>query len=124
MMPRGHKVRPSIDAFEDKFIPEPNSGCWIWVNGEQGTYGKFALDIGDRKEFRAHRAAFLLYKGEIPNGLHVLHTCDMRECVNPDHLYVGTNRQNMDDRNKREALRIAAGLPGIVGYRNHRKRGK
>lgn len=58
------------------------------------------------KEWFEKRAAFILYRGGIPPGLHILHKCDVRECVNPDHLYAGTNRQNMDDRNRRSIGKI------------------
>lgn len=54
------------------------------------------------KKIPAHRMAFMLYKGEIPDGKHVLHTCDNPECVNPKHLYAGTHSQNMADKRLRK----------------------
>jgi hypothetical protein len=54
-----------------------------------------------KKRYRAHRFAFLLLHGDIPNDLLVLHTCDNPICVNPAHLYLGTHQDNMDDKVRR-----------------------
>lgn len=86
----------ALARFEARFTPEPNSGCWLWVGGESGFgYGHFTLPASRCRT--AHRAAWLLYRGPIPKGLHVLHTCDVRCCVNPDHLWLGTHSDNMTD---------------------------
>jgi|SRR6185437_212326 len=91
--------------FEDRFIPEPNSGCWLWT-GELDAYGYGSLLLRKIKEngvwrkmrIKAHQLAWKLHKGEIPDGLEVCHSCDMPQCVNPEHLFVGTHYQNMRDR--------------------------
>lgn len=54
----------------------------------------------------AHRVSFLLFKGPIPKGLFVLHSCDIRHCVNPEHLRVGTHEENMRDALVRGHLRV------------------
>jgi hypothetical protein len=84
---------------EERSIPEPNSGCWIWA-GSWGS-GKPGARYGDfRRNTRphlAHRAAYEVFIGMIPPGAHVLHRCDVSVCCNPRHLFVGTNRDNIAD---------------------------
>jgi hypothetical protein len=70
-------------------------GCWLWTAGVKNNgYGGFRLN---NQTINAHRAAWLMVNGEIPKGLLVLHRCDNKLCVNPDHLYLGTHRDNMRD---------------------------
>jgi hypothetical protein len=89
------------ERFESKYIPEPNSGCWLWMAScRPNGYGQFVKD-GRRRPKRkvdyAHRVSWELFCGEIPKGLQVLHKCDVPCCVNPDHLFLGTQIQNMQD---------------------------
>jgi len=89
-----------IDKFNEKYCPVPESGCWLWTGAMrgEGNYGAIAID---GKTFGAHRLSYLLHKGEIPEGMQVQHHCDVKECVNPDHLYVGTQKENMADMRRR-----------------------
>ena len=81
--------------FSANYIPEPNSGCWLWAAFiRPDGYGCIKHS---RKTIMAHRAAWIVYYGEIPNGMNVLHKCDVRCCVNPDHLWLGTDRDNVVD---------------------------
>lgn len=75
--------------------------CWIWLGTTRRGYGRCGVNI------QAHRYSYELHKGTIPDGLKVLHTCDTPSCVNPDHLYVGTNKDNSQDAVRRG--RIAHG---------------
>lgn len=81
--------------FESKFLPVPFTGCWIWGAGRAGCgYGQFQFK---GRQIGAHRASWILYRGEIPAGAFVLHKCDVRCCVNPDHLFLGSNKDNVKD---------------------------
>ena len=80
-------------------IVKMDSGCHEWQGQvKRDGYGRFCYQA---KTIPAHRAAFLIFKGEIPEGLFVLHTCDNRICVNPAHLYLGTSQDNAQDMVKR-----------------------
>ena len=94
------------DRFSAKVIPEPNSGCWLWSGAVNSSgYGSFLMA---GKTSKAHRTSYRFYVGPIPNGLHVLHRCDNRICVNPDHLFVGTRFDNMRDMVRKKRLRGAS----------------
>lgn len=76
-------------------VPEPMSGCWLWLlTISQHGYGQMSYK-GQPK--RAHRISYGAFVGEIKDGLHVLHKCDNRSCINPQHLFLGTNKDNVMD---------------------------
>ena len=84
--------------FARKFEPVTETGCWIWTGAELKGYGRMVVN---GKYLRAHRISWELYRGPIPDGLLVLHHCDVPACVNPDHLYLGSDLDNMRDRLRR-----------------------
>lgn len=87
-----------IERFETKYIPEPNTGCFIWVGGSIDKDGYGAFHESHRLMKRAHRASYEYYKGSFDKSLLVLHTCDNPSCVNPSHLFLGTHTDNMRDK--------------------------
>lgn len=70
-------------------------GCWIWSRASSAGYG--VTWFRGRPQF-AHRVAWILTHGDIDAGLCVLHRCDTPKCINPDHLFLGTNEENVADR--------------------------
>src|SRR5258708_7398075 len=90
-----------LERFEERFLPEPMSGCWLWTASvNRAGYGIFCAANKDRNKRRigAHRAAYEFYVGLIPKGRWVLHRCDVPCCVNPQHLFLGDHAANTKDK--------------------------
>ena len=105
--------RPLVERFEDKYTPEPMSGCWLWTAGVNGN-GYGAIRADGRSQL-AHRVAWQLYRGPIPHGAGyhgtcVLHRCDNPVCVNPDHLFLGSNADNAADKKRKGRARTTPRL--------------
>ena len=84
--------------FLAKFIPEPNSGCWLWTGAhdKRTQYGSFGLGTG--LSFQAHRVSWAIHREPPPSDKQVLHRCDNPACINPDHLFLGDHAMNMRDK--------------------------
>ncbi len=85
---------------EDQFwskVKKPLEGCWLWTGSTAKERGGYGTTYFNQKMWRSHRLAWFLVKGSIPKGKYVLHKCDNPPCVNPDHLWVGTQSDNMQD---------------------------
>ncbi len=96
----GYKNGTPAERLQGKYAVA-ETGCWEWTAAlDERGYGQMHMPAPNRM-VRAHRIAWLVHRGEIPAGLHVLHRCDNRRCINPEHLYLGTHQQNMRDRQER-----------------------
>lgn len=95
-MPRGKAIKSTKERFASSYQAVTESGCWLWTGPICGK-GYGIMRARDIRQVRAHRVSWVLHVSEIPEGLNVLHKCDVRCCVNPDHLFVGTQRDNVHD---------------------------
>jgi len=80
-------------------ITENEQACWIWNNSkDKNGYGYIKYQY---KTNKAHRVSYILFKGDIPKGMFVCHTCDNPSCINPDHLFIGSAKDNLMDMVKK-----------------------
>jgi hypothetical protein len=94
-----HAWRDPIKRLFDNSVPVPESGCLLWVgNTTPNGYGQ--MTIGGKK-IQVHRLSYEINGGDIPDGMLVCHHCDVRSCINPNHLFLGTHKDNTQDMMKK-----------------------
>lgn len=114
----------AVEVIEGRFLAhvEQTEGCWLWRGAsDRAGYGTFfvgralapsiihRVSLGRQCRAGAHRIAYALWVGEVPAGLLVCHHCDTPACVRPEHLFLGTHRDNMMDASRKGRLRTGTG---------------
>ena len=120
----GNTIR---SRFESKINKPPDNsffseGCWIWTAGKRGNNGYGGFRVSKDSIKLAHNISYELYIGEIPKGMKVLHKCDNPLCVNPNHLFLGTQLDNIKDRDMKGRQRNKSSAKNL-GYVSTKKEG-
>jgi hypothetical protein len=94
------KAPNTLESGFEKFAIKNPEGCWGWKGSTSSkwNYGQYRYNMN---RIRAHRASWIIHNGPIPEGIHVLHRCDNYICANPEHLFLGTNLDNIKDMLKK-----------------------
>jgi hypothetical protein len=120
-MPTGQYTRPGLpERFDAKWKLCEATGCWLWIGAKvrrTANYEQPIIGTWRSRTENAHRVSWMLHRGDIPNGQHVLHRCDVPLCVNPDHLFLGTHQDNMDDMIKKARNYTKLKATGVIEIR-------
>ena len=113
-------MKAILERFWEK-VNKTEGGCWLWTGAiSRNGYGNMGCKIDEKqRSVQAHRLSWFLHLGEIPTGLCVCHHCDTPSCVNPDHLFLGTMKDNMQDAQRKGRMSNSCGqLRGEAHYRS------
>jgi hypothetical protein len=86
-----------LTNFFEKYVEIDYKGCWIWLGSNNGKGYGHLTNPSRRIHVMSHRLSWMFFRGQIPDELKVLHKCDNRLCVRPNHLFLGTQLDNMKD---------------------------
>jgi hypothetical protein len=90
------RFKTLTERLEEKIERIPESGCWIWMGSV--AYREYGIISYQGKRYKVHRLMWELHNNKkIPEGMEALHRCDTPPCMNPDHIFIGTKKDNMQD---------------------------
>lgn len=119
---RGLLPKPEEVTIKDKLLsgykPNSRTGCWLWI-GHRNNNGYGTLSLPGQRNKYAHRVSYEVHKGPIPEGMSVCHRCDTPACINPDHLFLGTHQENMQDAAAKGRAKQPAPRGGLA-HHNHK----
>jgi hypothetical protein len=129
---RGYRPGVPMETLPDRFwarvVRGEDDDCWGWTGFKRRTsHGEYGLIWTASGMVLAHRIAWVIGHGAIPDGLYVCHHCDNPSCVNPSHLFLGTQKDNMQDavaKGRPTGRRALLGLTGPVIRKSHEPGGK
>ena len=119
-MPKGvydrtNRLLPLAVRFAKRYVVNTETGCWEWSGGHStfghGTMARGGIGSAGKTKVPAHRVSYELYCGPVPDGLCVLHKCDVPRCVNPDHLFLGTKADYTADKLSKGREKRGTDLP-------------
>ena len=109
---RGKPIMSIEDRLKSHISINPITGCWEWQGSKCHGYGHTIMGSrtdGTRQPISAHRLSYMVFKGEIPKGYEVCHKCDNPCCINPEHLFLGTRQDNVNDRERKHRNVVKTG---------------
>lgn len=114
------KRRPFVERFWECVERRSPDECWPWVGTTNNRYGCLSLGGHQGRRVYAHRASWELHNCPLPDGMDVLHKCDNPPCVNPNHLFLGTQADNVRDMNKKGRKARGNDVNAVRGNRHYR----
>lgn len=116
----GKQAKPLKDRLIENSRLNPKTGCWEWqLHKDNSGYARIILP--DHTRLLVHRASYEVFVGEIPNGLQVCHKCDNPICINPEHLFTGTPKENGEDKSRKGRVKKLLGAKNPQSKLDERK---
>ncbi len=117
-MSESFKAPATVDEFMRWVEINEETGCWEWNLSRSDLRGGYGQKVINYKHYRSNRLAWLVFKGEIPKGMFVCHKCDNPPCCNPEHLFLGSPKDNSKDAWHKGRVVLPTNIPVGEKHRN------